>query len=356
MGLAASMAIREEALALVPLVAALVAFRERAWTRRAKVATLVALPGVFVFALWTLANWLIMGNPVFWYEQLKAQAVPPVNAPWLPAHKTLVSGIAYAASYSWAFVPTLLVVLPLLLIVVRSRRRRFWELATIAGGASVFPGQVAVLVYANKSWGDTRYLAALIIFGTVILGFAAREVARARGLGLLARRSIVAALVCCGALNAVSGTLNDLNPKRTQVEGESVAFRAAFGLPATSNTYQPPILAWRAFDRFIDPHLAEGQLIMVDTLAAFPAPLFSRYPKGWVIPSDVDFQKLAENFSGQFQWLLQTPSRIVSPTAGEIDEALSSTDGGHWRNVKNFGTIGELYRWVPDNRLAGHSV
>ena len=63
LGLAATMAIREEAVFLVPLVAVLVAFRERRWARRAKMAILIALPGLFVFALWTMANWLIIGEP-----------------------------------------------------------------------------------------------------------------------------------------------------------------------------------------------------------------------------------------------------------------------------------------------------
>ena len=67
-------------------------------------------------------------------------------------------------------------------------------------------------------------------------------------------------------------------------------------------------MLWHRFDAYIDPYLAKGQLIMVDTEGAFPAPLFSRYPGQWVIPSDRDFQSLAENFSGQFQWLLQTPA------------------------------------------------
>ena len=124
MGLAASMAIREEALALVPLVAALVAFRERSWARRAKVATLVALPGVFVFGLWTFANWLIMGNPLFWYDGLSTEATPPGSASWLPAHKSLATGVVYAARYTWAFVPALVIVLPLLFLLSPPRHPR----------------------------------------------------------------------------------------------------------------------------------------------------------------------------------------------------------------------------------------
>lgn len=349
MGLAAAMTIRYEALGLVPLAAVLVAFRERSWARRAKVATLVALPGVFVFALWTFASWLIMGNALFWYQGQSKEAVPPPNAAWLPVHRTLLSGIAYAADYSWAFVPALFVILPVLLLVVLLRRRRFWEMAAIVGPAAVFPGQVALLIPAGKTWGDPRYFATLTIFATVTLGFAAREVASARGLDPTARRAICLALVCLAALDAVSGTLNDINPKRSAVESEYIAFRAVFGLFGNGfqGWKQPPIVAWQHFDNYIDPYLAKGQLIMVNTETAFPAPLFSRYPKQWVIPSDQDFLSLAENFSGQFQWLLTTP-QLTSALAIEIGQALSSTNGGHWRQVRNFGAvIGDLYRWVP---------
>jgi hypothetical protein len=181
-----------------------------------------------------------------------------------------------------------------------------------------------------------------------VLGFAAREVATARGLGPGARRALSLALVCLAALDAASATRNDINPKTTPVESESVAFRAAFGLPRPGDTFEPPIVAWRSFDAYMGPRLAKGQLIMVDTESAFPAVLFSRYPDQWVIPSDSDFQALAENFTGQFQWLLQTPSSITTSASIDIDQALSSTEGGHWRVVKRFGArIGVLYHWQP---------
>ncbi|MGO9661278.1 MAG: hypothetical protein ACLP7F_23355 [Acidimicrobiales bacterium] len=357
MGLAASMAIRYEAIGFVPLMAALTAFRERGWARRAKVAALVALPGAFVFAMWTLANWLIMGSPFFWYQGQSAEGTSPANAWWLPVHRTFINGVIYAARYSWAFVPALVVVLPVLAVIVLfrarlSRGRRFWELATIVVPAAVFPGQVALLIFVGKTWGDPRYFASLTIFASVTLGFAAREAVTTHRLGRTAKRALCTVLVGLGVVNAVSGTRNDLNPKTTPVEGESIAFRPAFGLsrPATTNgnRFTPPIVLWHRFDAYIDPYLAKGQLIMVDTEGAFPAPLFSRYPGQWVIPSDRDFQSLAENFSGQFQWLLQTPA-LATTSGAEVAEALSSTTDGHWRKAKNFGArVGELYHWVPD--------
>ncbi len=352
MGLAGAMTIRYEAIAIVPVVSALVSFRERGWARRAKVAVLVALPGVFVFALWTFANWLIMGNALFWYQGQKAEAVPPPGAAWLPVHRTLVNGIAYAAGYTWAFVPALVLVLPVLFVLVLRRRGRCWELATIVGGAAIFPGQVALGIVAGTTWGDPRYFASLTIFATVTLAFAAREVAWARWLGKPTRWALSLLLVCLAAYNALSGTRNDLNPDKTAVESEYVAFRAAFGLALPGGDVkawqQPAIVTWHRFDDYIDPYLSKGQLVMCDTGTAFPAVLFSRYPRQWVIPSDRDFQSLADNFSGQFQWLLKTPSSATNfSSTPEIDQALSSTDGGHWRLAKNFLGIGELYRWVP---------
>jgi hypothetical protein len=346
LALAAAMTIREEAPVLVPLAAVVVAFHEQGWARRAKIAVLVALPSVFEFALWTFANWVIMGNPFFWYQGEALESKPPANAWWLPAHKTLISGVLYAARYSWAFVPALFVVLPVLLIVVARRRDRFWQLGAIVLPAAVFPGQVVFLMTKDRTWGDPRYFASLTIFSIAILGFAASEVASSRALSLISKRALLVLLVCLGGLNAANGTLNDINPKTSHVESESVAFRAALGLSQPSNAYQPPVVLWERFDDYLDPHLARRQLIIVDTGTAFPGPLFSKYPKQWVIPSDQDFHRIADNFSGQTQWLLSSPGAITLSTTIELDQALASTDGGHFEKWKTF-PIGELYRWVP---------
>jgi hypothetical protein len=345
LGLGATMAIRQEAIFIVPLVSVLVGFGERGWARRAKMATLVALPGLFVFALWTLANWLIMGNPLYWFES--GSAGPPPNASWLPKHPTLVHATVYSLGYLWGFVPALFIVLPLLLVVVRSRRR--WELAAILGAASVVPGLITLLLTSGGTWGDPRYYATATIYTTVFLGLAAREVNR-RKLVPLAKRALCIALVGLGALDAASGTFNDSNPKRTVVEQESVAFRAALGLPSPGvKCGQWCVTAWQDFDDYVDPYLSRGQLIMVDTGLAAEAPLFSGYPGQWIIPSDRDFQSLAENFSGQFQWLLITISSTPDAQTPEMLEALASTNGGRWKMAKNFGTyIGELYRWAPN--------
>ena len=349
LGLAASMAIREEALVLVPVVAVLAAFRERAWARRVKVATLIAVPGVFVFGLWTLANWLIMGSPLFWYEGLKGVGPPPLSAPWLPKHLTLITTSVYSLGYSWAFVPALFVVVPLLLVVARSRSRR-WELTTIVGASAVIPSLVAVLLVSRSNWGDPRYFASATIYATVLLGLAARELVSRPRLSMFAKRALCVALVGLGALDAVSATHNDVSPNRTEVEGESVPFRAALDLPHPAVTCQQYCLvAWQDFDNYIDPYLHRGQVIMVDTGNDFDAPLFSKYPTQWVIPSDRDFQSLAENFSGQFEWLLMTPSAKPDSQTPMMAQALSSSTEGHWTTAKSFGSvIGQLYHWVPD--------
>jgi hypothetical protein len=346
LGLGATMAIREEAVFLVPLVGVLVGLGERGWARKAKLATLVALPGLFVFALWTFANWLIMGNPLFWFES--GSGLPPADAPWLPKHASLASASGYSLGYLWGFVPALFLVVPLLVLVVRTRRCR-WELTAILGATAVIPGLVTLLVASRQTWGDPRYYATTTIYATVLLAYAAREVVRRPRLSRFTKRALCVALVGLGALDAVSATYSDSNPKRTLVEQESIAFRAVLGLPSPgAGSQQFSLPAWQRFDNYIDPRLARGQLIMVDTGVGFEGPLLSRYPSHWVIPSDRDFQSLAENFSGQFQWLLDTPTSKPDAQTPEISQALASTNGGHWKAAKNFGTvIGQLYRWVP---------
>ena len=314
-------------------------------------AILIALPGLFVFALWTMANWLIMGNPLFWFES--GSSLPGPNAPWLPKHLTLASATGYSVGYLWAFVPALFIVVPLLFLVVRSRSRR-WEIVAVLGATAVIPGLVTLLLASRQTWGDPRYYATTTIYATVFLGLAAREVVSSPRLNHLFKRALCVALVCLGALDAASGTRSDINPERTQVEGESAAFRAAFGLPPLAGVCQSKcqsgrVAPWENFDDYIDPHLSRGQVIMVDTTNAFAGPLFSRYPTQWIIPSDRDFQSLAENFSGQFQWLLITPAAVADVETDEMEQALGSTDGGHWMPAKKFGSaVGQLYRWVPN--------
>jgi hypothetical protein len=166
---------------------------------------------------------------------------------------------------------------------------------------------------------------------------------------MLAKRALCVALVGLGALDAVSGTRNDANPNRTLVEGESAVFRAAMGLSLPGGKCQQcGLVAWQDFDNYVGPYLSRGQMIIVDTGVDFDAPLFSTYPRQWVIPSDQDFQGLAENFSGQFQWLLLTPSAKTTSQTPEMYQALASSDGGHWKPARYFGSaIGQLYRWVP---------
>ena len=259
LGLGATMAIRQEAIFLVPIVAALVAFRERGWARRAKIATLVALPGIFVFALWTLANWLIMGNPLFWFESGAAAPASP-GASGGVAHVTLAAAIAYSLSYLRAFVPALFVVVPVLFLFARSRSRR-WELLSVLGATAVVPGLITLLLASKPTYGDARYYASTTIYATVLLGFAAREVVIRRRLSAFVKGALCVALVALGALDAASGTRNDINPSRTQVESEYVAFRAAFGLAPGCTSYCPPgrILPWQEFDDYIDPFLAVGR-------------------------------------------------------------------------------------------------
>jgi hypothetical protein len=205
----------------------------------------------------------------------------------------------------------------------------------------------------DKTWGDARYFASLSIFAIVVLAIAAGEVARAKSLSRDVRRILLLAIVCLAGLDAASATFNDINPKTTAVESEFVAFRAAFGLglpPGAAAAWQrPSVVTWHRFDSYIDPYLAKGQVIMVDTDTAFAAPLFSTRPRQWMINSDIDFQRLADNFSGQFQWLLSLPSAVAITATLEIGQALSSTDGGHWVKAKYFGpSVGELYHWVPE--------
>jgi hypothetical protein len=233
-----------------------------------------------------------------------------------------------------------------LVLVVVGRRREFLQLAAIVLPAAVFPGQVAFLISTDGTWGDPRYFASLTIFSILVLGFAAREVVTSRRFGVTGKRALLMLLVCLGGLNAVNGTLNDINPSTSHVESESVAFRAAFGLSEPSNAYQPPVLSWQLFDNYVDTYLAKGQSIIVDTGTAFPGPLFSGYPRQWVIPSDRDFQRIADNFNGQTQWLLSVPGAIAFSSTIEIDQALASTDGGRFEKWKTF-PVGELYRWSP---------
>ena len=170
---------------------------------------------------------------------------------------TLAAAIAYSLSYLRAFVPALFVVVPVLFLFARSRSRR-WELLSVLGATAVVPGLITLLLASKPTYGDPRYYASTTIYATVLLGFAAREVVIRRRLSAFVKGALCVALVALGALDAASGTRNDINPSRTQVESEYVAFRAAFGLAPGCTSYCPPgrILPWQEFDDYIDPFLA----------------------------------------------------------------------------------------------------
>jgi len=192
------------------------------------------------------------------------------------------------------------------------------------GAAAVFPGQVAATMSENKSWETPllRLTHGLCHRNPRVGGARSNSHALGRRACSPGYMSVIG---LPAALNAASGTLNDLNPRTTPVEDESRAFRAAFGLPQAKIVYAAvPIVEWTGFDSYIDPYLSKGQLIMVDTSTAFPARFFRGTREDGSFQHR-DYQALSENFSGQFQWLLQSPTAADAQTA-EINQALGSTD------------------------------
>jgi hypothetical protein len=218
----------------------------------------------------------------------------------------------------------------LLMLALRARNR---GTLGILAAASVFPLTHAVLLLEGKSWGLPRYFATAALFAAVAAAWLLSAGPRARWLRLGWRTAVVAVLL----LGAITGPVALTSPVATTDEAEARIF-GSFDVTQPQVSSGQNFTRWRTVAADLDSVLAHGKTVLLDTNQGFPLVLFSRYPSGFVIPSDRDFESILADPNGRVDYAL------IFPQAQALD-VVGQTFGASLVLVRDYGFV-RLYR-VP---------
>jgi Dolichyl-phosphate-mannose-protein mannosyltransferase len=336
MGLAGAVLVRYEALGLVPVMALLAAGERKSWRHSLSTILVVALPAVGAFTLWVLSSLILRGDAFYWLKADSVGAARPTYAAWLPSQHDVLGTLVFALRWTIIFGPVLVV-----LVLMLARRGRTRGTLGILVAAGVFPMTHFLLLLEGKSWGIPRYFATAALFAAVAAAWLASAGPGARWLRMGWQAAIVAVLL----LGAITGPIALTSPVATADEAEARifgSFNATQPQVGVSASEQNPD-RWRTLAADLDPELAHGKTVLVDTTQGFPVVLFSHYPSGFVIPSDGDFQSILADPTGRVDYALTFPQALASDVVGQAS-------GPGWVLVRDYG-FARLYR-VP----SGHAV
>jgi hypothetical protein len=290
--LSGCMLVRYESLVLIPVVAFFVGLRRKAWRERLQSAALVSIPPIYAFFLWILANKLIQKS-WFWFLNpsgttgANSLGLPPADAAWLPAQRTLSAAVWFSVSRTWDVAAVILFVAPLL--IVRRKGQRLAGVGVVAM-AMVYPLWIWYLLPQNKTWGNPRYFMPMTAVAIVAVVWLAADngsrVFRSARWGTPARLGLLAALV----LTAIRGPLAETSLKVSAVESEWYVFQSALGRPLNREPANNAA-RWRRDAEQVDVELATRPkaLVMISFGQAFPLFLFSEHPGQFMIDADPDY-------------------------------------------------------------------
>lgn len=302
-GLAGAVLIRYEAVGLVPVMAVLAAWDGKRLRPSLVTMMIVALPAATAFLLWMLSEWILLGDPLHF---ARGAGSAPVNPPWLRGAHDFVGYLVYVGGWTLVFGPILL-----LLVLLLARPARFRGTLGILAAAGVFPGLHVLLLLRHNSWGDPRYFSTAALFAAIGAAWLASAGPRWPWLRAGWDMAVVAILL----VGAVTAPLALADPVSTSVEAETRIFGGFFGRPPpaykTIQGFPNPqstgdFRIWRKVAADLDPEMARGKRVLVDTNLGFAAVLFSRHPSGFVASSDRDFKA------------------ILADPVGTVDYAISS--------------------------------
>jgi hypothetical protein len=338
--LAGCMLVRYESLVLIPVVAFFVGVRRKAWRERLQSAALVAIPPVYTFLLWILANKLIQKS-WFWFLHpsgttgANSLGLPPTDAAWLPVRKTLRTAVEFSLSRTWDVAALVLFVAPILML--RRRGQRLAGVGVVAM-AMVYPLWIWYLLPQNKTWGNPRYFMPMTAITIVaVVWLAADQGSRVFGSkrwGTPARLGILAAMVFA----AVQAPIAETRLTVAAVESEWYVFQSALGRPLTREPANNAA-RWKKAAELVDTELATKPraLMLVSFGQAFPLFLFSGRPGQFMIDSDPDYEATLATNARNIDYIFlnngaqNALSRLVGP--GWIEQ-VRTANGVLWKRLE----------------------
>jgi len=330
---------RYEALALLVVVgfAAAVRLRRQRWIMAA---TATMLPGAFAFLVWLLVNQIIQKDWLFWLRALQGSADPGEGGRFIPAERTLVSGLRFATVRSLAMSPQIFLLSPFALWVL-ARRRRIEGLTILVCAASL-PLAVAYEVAGSATYGNPRYFLPLSLFAALLGAWLLAQIERPKA---WAEVGVVALLV----LGALSATLYEAGSNHGNVESEYTVFSRLLGRSTDAGqgeTYKPQIVIWQQLAHDLDGQLTGSHRALLDISVSFPAVAYTGQPDRWVVSSDRDFESIVADPVGRVDWLVVAATR-PGPLVAQFQRILTTVDGGRWEPWRDYG-IAKVYRFQSE--------
>jgi hypothetical protein len=349
--LAGAMLCRYETLFIAVVVAGAVAIG-CARGRRRETVGLAVTPAAVAFVLWALASKLIMGDWLFWYWISRSTTATPPGAQWLPDDIGAPSALRHVGYVTIAYAPAIVGVVIAIVFSLRSRWRPGLALLGLVG---VLPAVVAIQLADGSSWMVPRFLVHVPLVGAV----AALWAIGTRG---STTTSHVLGWIACALvpLGAITGTWFLADPTNSYAEGEYALFgpmlRRDDGVAGidlqgdlSNRVFFSDMRPYRQLNALLDPKLARGDRVAMDSLQALPVVL-SNHPKQFVVPEDRDFERIMADPVGRFEYIVVMRSRAGTTFSELIANELGrrAGDGGTWEEIADFDGAVQLYEFRPD--------
>jgi 4-amino-4-deoxy-L-arabinose transferase-like glycosyltransferase len=346
LALGGAMASRFEALVITPAICCFIMIAaERG--RRLQSAFVAVLPPAIVFALWSLASYLIMGDWLFWKTLVDELITTPIDAAWLPKDRSLVRLALHGGYLVLGLAPAVALVIA---GVFRFPRRWRTSIAVV-GMILLLPAVVTWQGYQGTSWDEPRFYMLTPMMATVGVLWLIRS---ARGHVAWSRGFTIVGVGMLG-LSGVTGTLLLSNLKLTAVGGESVFFGALLGRSEAETSITPAegqigylgtVPLFKLLERDLEPSFDAGKTVALDSIVAVPV-LVSSHPRNYIIPEDREFEQIVADPIGRVDFILRINARATG-YGDLLEKIIGVADGGNWVHVATYGGgFVKLYEWVP---------
>ena len=363
--LALGTATRYEMLIVAPFLCAGVAVqlsRDR-WVRAF---TLAMIPTLLWVGAWGLASKLIMKDWLFFLHASSGLTKVPDDATWLPAQRTLLNSLRYSGLMVALIAPGTV------FAVVAIRRNLRATLGLIAG-ATAMPLVSAYQVHTGTSWAVARFFMVLSVFGTVAVLWAAsplmnpskpsnpsRPTTRPRADSRRPSRSnqrIGFAGVAVLVVGVVFGTLHLAVRRNTSPEGEYIFFRYLLGRDSATTPivggpnqlFESDLRQYYLLRDELDPLLAKGKKVATE-VSNFET-LITREPSQYVVPENRNFELVAADPIGRFDFVVIVKSSAVSSHGQALlNDIHATTPLGKWVKTRDYTNL-TLWEFVPGGKV-----
>jgi hypothetical protein len=131
-----------------------------------------------------------------------------------------------------------------------------------------------------------------------------------------------------------------LNPRRTNIGQEHLVYDVILGKPVK---IEHPLATSQQIAKVLDPYLAKGDRVIIDTNFNYGAILFSHHPDHFVIQEDRDFRSILDSPDGRFQLIADSVAPLSNGTPDVIRPLISPAVD--WKPLGAHGGIA-LYLYV----------